>query len=65
MSFCNYKVVQERRNHPPDRLRQDHEPQGLPARETQRTGRRVLALVYGLDTGPVDLGDVGRVDEDE
>jgi hypothetical protein len=27
--------------------------------------RRVLAFVHGLDAGPVDLGDVGRVDEDQ
>src|SRR5688500_13756362 len=57
--------MEEGWDHPPNGRRQDYEPQGLPARESQRAGRRILALVHGLDAGPVDLGDVGRVYEYE
>ena len=38
------EVVKQRRYHAPDGLRQDHEPQGLPAREAERTGRRATWL---------------------
>ena len=59
------EVVQERRDHPPHRLRHDHEPQRLEPREAERAGGSFLARVHRLDACAVDLGDVGRVDEDQ
>src|SRR5919108_2621151 len=59
------EVVQQRRDHPADRLRQDHPAQRLEAREAQGARGRLLARVYRLDSGPVDLRHVAAVDEDQ
>ena len=59
------EVVQQRRDHATDGLRDDDEPHGLAAAQPERSGRGDLRGVDRLDAGPVDLGDVGRVHEDE
>ena len=56
------EVVEERRDDPPDGLRQDDVAERLAAAEPERPRRRVLARVDRLDPGAVDLGHVGRVD---
>ncbi len=40
-------------------LWQDNEPQVLPLRQAQRTGRLCLAAVNGLNAGPDDLAQIG------
>ena len=66
VSFCQAdEVVQERRDHAPDGLREDDVAERLAAGEPERARGRLLARMHGLDAGPVHLGDVRRVDEDE
>ena len=57
------EVVEQRRDHPPDGLRQDDVAERLEPRQAERAGRRVLARMDRVDAGAVDLGDVRRVDE--
>ena len=57
------EVVEQRRDDAPDRLREDDEAQRLEMAEAERPGGGILARVDRLDSCPVDLGDVGRVDE--
>ena len=57
------EVVEERRDHPPDGLRDDDVAQGLEPAEPERARRGLLARVDRLDARPVDLRHVGRVDE--
>src|SRR5688500_2587252 len=54
------EVVEERRDHAPDGLRNDDEPQRLRARETQRPRRRLLARVHRFDPSAVYLRHVRR-----
>ena len=57
------EVVEQRRDDPPDGLRQHDVAERLEPAESERPGGGVLARVDGLDAGPIDLGDVRRVDE--
>ena len=59
------QVVEQRRHHPADRLRQHDGPQGLRAAQPERPGRRDLRGVDRLDARPEHLGDVGGVGEHE
>ena len=59
------EVVEERRDHAPHGLRQDHAARRLPARKPERSRRRLLARMHRLDPRAVDLADVRAVDEDE
>src|SRR5581483_6490285 len=59
------EVVQERRDHPADGLREDHVAQRLPAAQAERARGRLLARVHRFDAGAIDLGDVRRVHEHE
>ena len=59
------EVVQERRDHAPDRLRQDHVAHHLPVAEPERARRHALARMHRLDARAVDLGDVGGVHDHE
>ena len=59
------EVVQERRDHATDRLREHDEAERLQAIEPERPRRCLLARVHRLDSGSVHLRDVRRVDEHE
>ena len=59
------EVVEEGRDDPPDRLRDDHVAEGLDLAQPERPGGGRLARVDRLDPRPVDLRDVGGVEEDE
>ena len=54
-----------RRDHPPQALRQDHEPHLLPVREPERRRGLALAAIKGEDAGAHDLAEDGRVVEHE
>ena len=56
------EVVQQRRDDPPDRLRDDDVAHRLELRQPERPRRGRLARVDRLDPRPVDLGHVRRVD---
>src|SRR5262245_56557216 len=59
------EVVQQRRDHAANRLRDHDEPKRLPPAEPERSRGGHLRGVHRLDPRPVDLGDVRRVHEDQ
>ena len=56
-----HEVVEQRRDHPPDALRQHHVAHGLRRGQAEGARRRPLARVHREDAGPDHLGDVRGV----
>ena len=59
------EVVEKRRDHAPHGLREDDVPQRREPGEAERPRGGLLARVHRVDPGPVHLGDVRRVHEDQ
>ncbi len=59
------EVVEQRRDHPPDRLRDHDVAERLEVGQAERARGRVLARMHGLDARAIHLGHVRGVDEDE